>query len=148
MYQALPLPDLAVKIPENYQKTSSRAYEEYYVCEDASIILTEDTSQGYYASAYDYSVSALNQYEKATTSIEFLSSESTDSGCQFPVQLLEFNYTLGEGDDAARMTCMAGYMTDNAVMYIITCKSNTDTYQSHRDEFLQVMHTVAVSKGG
>ncbi|MBE6875827.1 MAG: hypothetical protein E7496_03750 [Ruminococcus sp.] len=146
VYQALPLPDLIVSIPENYQKTSSNAYKEYYICEDASIIITEDTREPSYSSSYDYSVRALNEYEKMTSSLEFVGSEKLESGCAYSVQTLEFNYELGEGEEAVRLTCLAGYLTDGATMYIITCKANTDTYQNHRDEFIQVMQSAVISR--
>ena len=41
VYQALPLPDLHVSIPERFKTTSSEFYKEYYICEDASIIITD-----------------------------------------------------------------------------------------------------------
>ncbi|MBR0485315.1 MAG: hypothetical protein IJJ69_11160, partial [Oscillospiraceae bacterium] len=146
VYQALPLPDLFVSIPENYETTSSDAYKEYYVCEDASIIITEDTREVSYPSAYDYSVNALNEYQKVATSLQFLNSEVLKSGCPYSVQTLEFNYELGEGAEAVRLTCLAGYLTDGASMYIITCKSNTDTYQTHRNEFVQVMNSAVIAR--
>ncbi|MBR1554783.1 MAG: hypothetical protein IJ644_05235 [Oscillospiraceae bacterium] len=146
VYQALPLPDLFVSIPENYETTSSNAYKEYYVCEDASIIITEDTREASYPSAYDYSVNALNEYQKVATSLQFLNSEVLKSGCPYSIQTLEFNYELGEGEEAARLTCLVGYLTDGVSMYIITCKSNTDTYQNHRDEFVQVMNSAVIAR--
>ena len=144
VYQTLPLPDLFVSIPENYETTSSNAYKEYYVCDDASIIITEDTREPSYSSAYDYSVRALNEYEKVISSLQFLSSEQLTSGCDYAVQTLEFNYDIGEGEEAAHLTCLAGYLTDGASMYIITCKSNADTYQNHKEEFIQVMHSASI----
>lgn len=147
MYQKLALPDLIISIPENYQTTSSKAYEEYYICEDASIIITEDTAQPYYSSAYDYAVSALNEYEKITSSLEFLGNETLDSGCDYKIQTMEFNYTLGEGEQRPALTCLVGYLTDSASMYIITCKSNTETYSSHREEFRQVLQSAVIARG-
>lgn len=146
VYQALPLPDLFVEIPENYQKTSSQAYKEYYISGDASIIITEDTRQAQYTSAYDYSITALNEYENVTASLNYLSSETLTTGCVYKMQTMEFEYTLTEEPDATKMSCLAGYMTDGASMYIITCKSSSATYPSHKNEFLQVMQSAVISK--
>ncbi len=147
MYQKLALPDLIVSIPENYQTTSSQAYEEYYICEDASIIITEDTSQPEYPSTYDYAISALNEYEKVTSSLELLGNEELSSSCAYNIQAMEFNYTLGEGEQMPALTCLVGYLTDGNSMYIITCKSNTETYSSHREEFREVLQSASIVRG-
>ena len=146
VYQALPIPDLLVEVPENYQKTSSEAYKEYYISGDASIIITEDTRQEHYESAYDYSVNALNQYESVTASLNYLSHDELSTGCIYKMQTLEFEYTLTDDADATKMSCLAGYMTDGTSMYIITCKCSSATYPSHKNEFLQVMHSAVISK--
>ena len=146
VYQALPLPDLYVEIPENYQKTSSDAYKEYYLCDDASIIITEDKRQEHYNSAGEYSVNALKEYQLATASLEYLDTQVLDTGCIYKMQTLEFNYTLTDDADATVMSCLAGYMTDGDSMYIITCKSSSATYPSHKNEFLEVMHSAVISK--
>lgn len=146
MYQKLSLPDLFISIPENYQTTSSQAYKEYYICEDASIIITEDTAKSKYSSTYDYAVSALNEYEKVTSSLELLGNEVLSSSCDYNIQTMEFNYTLGEGEQAPALTCLVGYLTDGVSMYIITCKSNTETYSSHREEFRQVLQSAVIAR--
>ena len=146
MYQTLPLPDLIVSIPDNYQKTSSKAYKEYYICEDASIIITEDTREKRYTSAYDYSVSALKEYQKLFPHLEYISSETLSTNENYIVQTTEFNYTLGEGEEATNLSCIAGYMTDGNSMYIITCKCHADTYEKHKNEFIQTMQSCAIAK--
>ncbi|MDE5755114.1 MAG: hypothetical protein K2H89_11345 [Oscillospiraceae bacterium] len=145
-YKALPLPDLFVDIPENYAIKSSQFYQEYYVCEDASIIITEDTRDSQYVSNYDYAVSALKEYQNMASSLELISSEAMTTQNATNVQTLEFDYTIGDGDESAKLTCFVGYLTDGHAMYIITCKSNTDTYESHRSEFLSVICSAAISK--
>lgn len=145
-YKALPLPDLFIDVPENYQKTSSEFYEEYYICDDASIIITQDTREAKYISAYDYSIKALREYQDMTSSVELLNNEAVKTNGASNVQTLEFNYMIGEGDNSAKLTCLVGYLTDGTSMYIITCKSNTDTYQSHREEFFSVMHSAMINE--
>lgn len=145
-YKALPLPDLFLDLPEQYDTKSSRFYEEYYICEDASIIVTEDTRQAQYSSNYDYAVDALQEYQDMTSSLEMRSSEAITTNRGTSVQTLEFDYTIGDGEEAVRLTCLAGYLTDGNSMYIITCKSNTDTYERHREEFFSVIRSAVISK--
>jgi len=144
VFKALPLPDLFVDIPEIYEKTSSDAYKEFYICEDASIIITEDSRQSGYASVKDYSVQALSEYQQMTSSLNLFNYETIRG--VYDVYILEFDYTLGEGDEQLRLTCMTGYLTDGKSMYIITCKSGTDTYQNYRDGFLQVMKSANIAR--
>lgn len=142
VYNALPLPDLSLDIPEGYEATSSEFYETYYIQNDASIIITEDTN-GPFNSSYDYAASALTEYQKVANELEIITNEPV-RGKNCSVHLLEFRYTLGE-DNAADMTCLAGFATDGSSMYIITCKSNTSTYSLHHDEFYTVMQSVMMT---
>lgn len=142
IFKALPLPKLYLEIPERFSTTSSEFYEEYYICDDASIIVTEDTKDAPYKSVYDYSVSALVEYQNITTEFELLHEELIEAG-PIGVQVMEFNYGIGEGDSIIRKTCMVGYLTDSDSMYIITCKSDTDTYEGFRDDFISVLSSAA-----
>ncbi|MDE7094076.1 MAG: hypothetical protein K2O52_04100, partial [Oscillospiraceae bacterium] len=108
-------------------------------------IITEDTREKQYISAYDYSVQALLEYQNMTSSLELLSSDAISSSQDVTIQTLEFNYTIGDGDDSAKLTCFVGYLTEGSSMYIITCKANTDTYQNHREEFLSVMRSAVIN---
>lgn len=145
-YKTMPLSDLFVDIPENYAVKSSRFYPEYYTCEDASIIITEDTRESQYVSNYDYAVTALKEYQNMASSLELIRNETMTTQDSTNIQTLEFDYTIGEGDECAELTCFVGYLTDGHSMYIITCKSNTETYESHRSEFQSVVCSAVISK--
>lgn len=144
VFRALPLPDLYVEIPEGYETTSSAGYEEYYVKDDASIIVTEDTSQTFFSSAYDYAISALRQYEEMTHTLSNPETEVVYAGKQ-AVQTLSFTYTLDE-EDTYPLTTLIGYVTDGSSMYILTCKSAADTFDTHRGEFLSVLQSISLIK--
>ncbi|MDE5565102.1 MAG: hypothetical protein K2I93_08085 [Oscillospiraceae bacterium] len=95
---------------------------------------------------YKREISALLEYQKVANEVEVITSEPVRvKNCS--VHLLEFRYTLGE-DNAADMTCLAGFATDGSSMYIITCKSNTSTYSLHHDEFYTVMQSVMMTATG
>ncbi len=145
VYKALPLPDLYLEIPSDYTTTSSQFYEEYYVKDDASIIVTQDSSAANPESMRDYAVAALVQYENAVGKLDVHNDEMVYAG-NLGVQLLEFTYAISPEEDASKLTCMIGYLSDGASVYIITCKSSADTYQNHRDDFLQVMQSAAFVK--
>ncbi len=145
VYQALPLPELYLEIPAHFGTTSSQFYEEYYICEDASIIITQDTAGAPYSSLEDYAVSAIVEYQNITTAFDLTNDEIVYAG-NIGVKILEFTYTIGEGDTSISKSCMAGYLTDLDSMYIITCKSDVDTYETYRQDFLDVITSAAFVK--
>lgn len=143
VYKKLPLPQLSVDIPEQYTSTSTDFYEEFYVNADASIIITEDTSQGRYDSAKEYSIEALTKYQNATEELKVIGDGVVYAG-SIAVYYLEFTYTMGEGENAITKTTLAGFMTDARSMFIITCKCDPENYDSHREEFLSVMQSAVI----
>lgn len=138
VYTALPLPELHLTIPEHFETTSSEFYEEYYICDDASIIITQDMANAPYSSVHDYAISALVEYEKVTEELEMHNDEIVYAGAA-AVQVMEFTYTIGKDDKTITKTSMVGYLTDRDSMYIITCKSDVDTYEDYRDDFMSVI---------
>lgn len=145
VYKALPLPELYVEVPEHFETTSSDFYEEYYICEDASIIITQDRAGAPYSSIYDYATSALAEYQKVTSELELMNMEIVQSD-KVAVQVMEFSYTIGDEEASISKTCMVGYLTDTDSMYIITCKSDHGTYETFRDDFLTVITSAAFVK--
>ncbi len=144
IYKALPMPELYLEIPEDYTVTSSDFFEEYYVKDDASIIVTEDTA-GPFENLHDYTITALVKYQEMASELEVLHQDKIETRAA-AVEYLEFTYTIGEGEDAVSRTTMVGYCTDTQSMYIITCKCDVETYDQHREEFLQVLSSVAYVK--
>lgn len=144
IYKALPLPELYLEIPENYTVTSSEFCEEYYVRDDASIIVTEDTA-GPFENLHDYTIAALVKYKELASELDVLHQDKIETG-EATVEYLEFTYAIGEGEDAVSRSTMVGYCTDTQSMYIITCKCDVETYDQHREEFLQVLSSVAYVK--
>ncbi len=141
VYLALPLPDLSIKVPENFTATSSEYYEEYYICDDASIIITSTSDDAPYSSAASYAETAIAAYKELATSFTLVAEETYVSG-HYTVKSLEFTYQIGE--DSELMHCVTGYLTDSATMYIITCKSLDRTFADYYDSFVEVLETATV----
>ncbi len=147
VYQALPLPDLYVEIPETFETTSSRFYEEYYVCEDASVIITADTEGAPFTSVEDYANKALVKYQEMADSVTVHENQMLSSGT-IAVQSLEFTYSIpAENGGEIVKTCLVGFLTDTDHMYIITCKSDPDTYEGFRDDFVRILTSVSFVEG-
>ncbi len=142
VYVALPLPDLFVEIPEHFETTSSQYYEEYYVCEDASVIITEDPN-GPYSSVEDYVTRALVKYQEIADEVILHHNEILYAGTS-AVHTLEFTYSIpAEDGTSITKTCFAGFLTDTQSMYIITCKPDPDTYEKYRTDFVNIATSVS-----
>ena len=143
VFQALPLPDVYIEIPEGYEKKSSQFYQEYYTKDTASIIVTQDTSQPSYSSNRDFATSALMQYKQTTKSLNYIGEDWIESGI-YNVYVLEFSYTVGE--DVPEMTAYIGYLTNGYKMFIITCSAESTDYPNHKNEFRQVLSSVRITE--
>lgn len=142
VYKALPLPNLFVDIPERFEETSSEFYEKYYICDDASIIITED-QQSAGVSIKDYSIQALVQYQDLTKTLDITGDELVYAD-SLAVQVLEFTYTLAE--DGPAISTMVGFAGDLKSVYIVTCKCAEEHYAEYRDDFMTVMTSMRIDK--
>lgn len=142
VYKSLPLPNLFVDIPERFEETSSQYYDKYYIHNNASIIITEDTEASG-MSAKDYSTRALTEYQNMTNSLENVSTDSLNAG-ELYVQYLEFTYTVNAGDSP--LSVMVGYATDSQSMFIVTCKCGAEEYQDYRSDFLTVLKSIRIDR--
>ncbi len=59
-------------------------------------------------------------------------------------ELLEYIYKLNTDNGVFSKYCMVGFFTDGEQLYLVSCKADTDTYTEYRDEFLDVMASVAL----
>lgn len=120
--------------PEGFAPHSSDTYEEYYIKDDASIILTEEPLAQGYDTAEAYAKRALEQYTAATEHFALVAQtplprEDADA------RTLEFSYTIKIGTEQFSYHCLTGYLLTADTAYIITCKSKEETFEQYRSAF-------------
>lgn len=142
VYHALPLPNLFIELPETFQETSSEFYETYYICDDASIIITEDTETTN-TDIKAYSTRALLQYQELAASVTDVNGEQIYAG-ELAVEMLEFTYRLTADGDPLR--AMVGFASDNKSIFIVTCKCSEANYDRFRDDFLSVLQSMRIDR--
>ena len=144
MRHELPLPALFADVPESFERTSSEDIDKYYVCGDASIVFMEDSTPC--KDLYEYAINALVEYQKVARSIDN-TKDNVITGDNLLVQTLEFDCVLIE-DDGPNLHVLVGYVTDTASVFTVTCKSAPDTFESHREEFVETLRSLRIDRSG
>lgn len=133
----LEMPDIDISIPEDYEETSTESNSTVYIKNDASIIVNSDVFTDDYKTLDEYVEHAIDTYQTYSDSIDILSRSEYGDG-----QLLEFIYSLNTENGMFSKYCMTAYFTDGDLVYLVTCKADTDTYKNYHDQFLSVVDSV------
>lgn len=138
---AVPMPNVTVEIPSSYETTFSQNFDEYYIREDASIIIAEDqvTPQRY--TLDDYQSYLLDQYDAATDSMELLKIEDYTLE-QAPARVIELQYSIELESGTHTVSCLIGFLIAGQSVYLMTCKCQPETYETNRPEFIQVLKSL------
>ncbi len=129
--------------PAGFTETSSDYYEKYYIKDDASVIVTGEPLTIYGMDAEHYSQSVLEQYKSTVEGFELLNQEDiivSDAACK----LMEFQYSITGVDQERKMQCLTAITVKDDYVYIITCKSNVNTYLSYREEFRHTIESINI----
>lgn len=139
---------ISFEVPSMFEETSSRYYDKYYVCNDASIIITGEEIQFYGVTLDDYAKNVRSQYEDTADSFRIISEESVkinDQDCR----LIEFTYAINGSSESLTMQCMTAIFLSEEESFILTCKSHADSFQNYRAAFSRAIESVKItSKSG
>lgn len=141
----LDMPDIDITIPDSYQVTSTESNSTVYVKDDASIIVNEDSLADSNTTLEQYVEYAISTYETYSDKVEVLSNESINAK-DTDGTLLEFIYSLETENGIFSKYCMTAFFADGDKVYLVTCKADTDTYTSYREEFLNVVESVKIKQ--
>lgn len=131
----LELPDgLQFTVPDGFSAQSSDMYEEYYVKDDASIIITEEPLEAGYDTAKAYADRAIEQYTAATDTFTLLANAPLDR-TDADGRTLEFSYTISVSDHTFSFCSLTGYLLTEDTAYIITCKAKEETFAAYKPAF-------------
>lgn len=136
----LEMPDIEIEIPDSYEMTSTQNNNTVYVKEDASVIVNSDDFTEDYDTLDEFVNFAEGAYREYSDGIEILSKEKRSENCV----VLEYIYSLVSVDGVFRKYNMVGFFTDGQKLYLVTCKADEDTYESYREEFLDIIESVNV----
>lgn len=138
----LRMPDINFTVPEGFVSDSSEYNSQFYVRDDASIIINSDKFTEQYSTADEFADYALTVYESYCSRMTVNSREKIDvNGIE--MTLIEYTYEIDSENGTLSMTNMVGFFADEECPYLITCKSLTDTYEANRSDFLNTVKSIS-----
>lgn len=143
----LPLfePDIEFSIPDSFSATSTESNSTAYICDNASIIVNEDYLSESVPSLNAYVTYSKELYQSVADKYTEINQENIDiNGLKGIVT--EFDYEINGKKDTLSMSCIVGFFNDPinkpSTVYIITCKSDSESYPDFRDDFINTIRSV------
>ncbi len=137
---------ISFQTPPGFTETSSAYYDKYYVLNDASVIVTgeELTIGGTVLDEYVEDVKA--QYEKTADEYKLLSDDEIKLKGDLPCRVLQFTYAIVAADAKQEMECITAVIIQDDFVYIVTCKSKKETFNTYRAAFLQMIESIEIEE--
>ncbi len=143
----LPLfePDIDFSIPDSFSATSTESNNTAYICDNASIIVNEDYLSESVSSLNAYVAYSKELYQSITDKYTEINQEEINiNGLKGIVT--EFDYEINGKNDVLSMSCIVGFFNDQinnpSTVYVITCKSDSESYPDFRDSFIDTIRSV------
>ncbi|MCQ2433798.1 MAG: hypothetical protein MJ062_00980 [Oscillospiraceae bacterium] len=136
--------NITMKIPSGFQETSSEYYDTYYVCQDASIIITGEEVAVSGTSLIDYTDQMQRIYRQTTDNFTLIDDEMLTVNNE-QCRIMEFTYDIIGETTSRTMHCMTAYFLKNDYAYVITCKSGNMTYSSYQSAFRNAVNSVKIA---
>lgn len=147
----LPLsePDIDFSIPDSFSVTSTESNNNAYICDNASIIVNEDYLSESVSSLTAYVTYSKELYQSITDKYTEINQEELNiNGLEGIVT--EFDYEINGENDVLSMSCIVGFFNDPinkpATVYVITCKSDSESYPDFRDSFIDTIRSVKANR--
>lgn len=144
-------PDISFSIPEKFSQTSTEKNNTAYICDNASVIVNQDYLTEKVSGLHAYVSYSKELYQKITDKYSEINQEESEINGMNRI-ITEFNYDInGKNNSTLSMTCLVGFYSDPVNkpnnVYIVTCKSDSESYPDFKNDFLNIIESVSL-KGG
>jgi len=141
-------PDINFSIPEKFSQTSTEKNNTAYICDNASVIINQDYLTEKVSGLHAYVAYSKELYQKITDKYTEISQEESDINGMDGI-ITEFSYDInGKDNNTLSMTCLVGFYSDPVNkpnnIYIVTCKSDSESYPDFKDDFLNIIQSVSL----
>lgn len=135
---------ISMDVDPSFTETKSESYDKYYVCNDASVIVTGETLNIYGQNVRDYGDSVLQQYSASADGFTLLSDETVPVA-KTDCRVLEFTYSIRSEDAEQKMQCTTAILIKDERVYIVTCKSHMENYALYRQTFRRMIESIQIA---
>ena len=137
---------ISFKIPPGFTETSSQYYDKYYILNDASVITTGEKLVIGGTMLEDYVADVKKQYEETADEYTLLSDNEITVSGGVPCRVLEFTYAIVGEDVRQEMKCVSAVLIQDDFVYIVTCKSKRENFETYRAAFLQTIESITIEE--
>ncbi len=133
-----------MQVPAGFTETNSPYYDKYFICNDASVIVTGEPLTLYGMDVKTYGESMKQQYREAADDFTLLSEEDTvvsEADCC----LYEFTYAIKGEDAVQEMQCITAVVIKDERVYIVTCKSHRENFMNYRQAFRKMIESIQIT---
>ncbi len=136
--------ELTFEIPANFTESSSKFCNQFYVHDDASIIITSEKQAIHGIRLDEYAAETKFTYE--TTAEEYkLKEENTKQIHGKDCVILEFTYAIPAEDGNHTMHAMTALFMENDTAYVMTCKSKEETFLTYKSGFNKAIDSIQIA---
>lgn len=135
----------SMKLPAGFSATQSPYYEEYYVCNDASIIVTGEQTIMDGVRLDEYTAQMRTSYEQTADDYALLETSVMDVN-GVPCEWMEFRYAIVGEDARQEMHCLTAVLLQGRQVYILTCKSRAENFSSYEAAFRAAIESVTLTQ--
>ena len=132
------------QVPSGFTETASEAYNKYFVCRDASIIVTGEKLVITGEQLDHYVDGMLSQYQRTADQFELIKRENllVDN---IPCRILHFRYAIVAPDAKQDMESLTGVLIKDNKTYIVTCKSHAETFAGYMSLFREAIKSIRIA---
>ena len=137
--------ELSITLPSNFEEKSSDYCDQFYVCNDASVIITSEEQVIYGIKVDEYTENVKKGYSATADGYTLLSEKPVDTGT-VNGKMLEFTYDIVGESTSQTMYCITAVFMENNTAYLVTCKCKNENALAFGGIFLNAIKTVSIAK--
>ena len=137
--------ELNLRIPDGFTEKSSEYCNQFYVCDDASIIITSEQQSIHGIRLDEFAEETKFSYEHTADNYVLCDEQKLQIDNKDCV-LLDFTYDIIGEDKTQTMHALTALFMENDTKYAVTCKSRTETFGSYSGIFRRAIETVTIAE--
>lgn len=135
---------ITMQVDPAFTETKSPNYEKYYICNDASVIVTGEELMMYGQTVETYGDSVLQQYRDTADDFTLLSDETVPVN-EVDCRVFEFTYAIRSDEAQQNMECTTAVLIKDEHVYLVTCKSRLENYPTYRPAFRRMIESIQIA---